>query len=215
MKLKRILAGAVAGCMLVGTVIGSSIVGSADTTEVLNKVVENGYEIINISDYTDSDLAEGDVTVKYTFVPDSQESTVLAFNVAIVLPGYEETANPETVDSFKKIGQNNGGQVDAKKTQYGKEYSEEHDLYKMLNAKATEAGVTAADIDALMIYNVDNIKDSKLKVEIITADDESSVADSSSEATEDSSSETPEESSSETTDDTSSETPEDSSSEVT
>lgn len=185
MKLKRILAGAVAGCMLVGTVIGSSIVGSADTTEVLNKVVENGYEIINISDYTDSDLAEGDVTVKYTFVPDSQESTVLAFNVAIVLPGYEETAKPDTADSFKKIGQNNGGQVDAKKTQYGKEYFEEHDLYKMLNAKATEAGVTAADIDALMIYNVDNIKDSKLKVEIITADDESSVADSSSEATED------------------------------
>ena len=85
----------------------------------------------------------------------------------------------------------------------------------MLNAKATEAGVTAADIDALMIYNVDNIKENKLKVEIITADDESSVADSSSEVTEDSSSETPEESSSETTDDTPSEASGDSSSEVT
>ncbi len=103
MKLKRILAGAVAGCMLVGTVIGSSIVGSADTTEVFNEIVdENGYEIIDISDYTDASLAEGDVTVKYTFVPDSQDSTVLAFNVAIVLPGYEETAKPDTADSFKK-----------------------------------------------------------------------------------------------------------------
>lgn len=41
MKLKRILAGVVAGCLLVGTVIGNSIVGSADDT-VFNEAVDIG-----------------------------------------------------------------------------------------------------------------------------------------------------------------------------
>lgn len=149
MKLKRILAGAVAGCLLVGTVIGSSIVSSAETVEDLGTVTigndfSYGYTL-DISDYPKE--ADNTATFEITYTANSPTQGIqpLAYQIAA------EGADGSAIEIAEKFG----GQSKARFSQNGQEVVNTVSLYDLMTGAETKGGdnFDASTCTELKIYS--------------------------------------------------------------